>query len=128
MTLNLARVRHYLKEFRWDKLFFEEMGWDRSSGELSVTVAKQDYTLRSLAQKRGVQIFECQPDSAGKVPEYDVRRKIEKAVAKSAHEHLIHLHRCPEIKPDLAVGCASPGSQSRTASTHSAPPLNPVTP
>jgi len=89
MTLNLVRVRHYLNEFRWDKLFFEEMGWDHSSGELSVTVAKEDYTLRSLAQKRGVQIFECQPDAAGKVPEYDVRRKIEKAVAKSAHEHLI---------------------------------------
>jgi hypothetical protein len=89
MTLNLARVRHYVKEFRWDKLFFEEMGWDRSSGQLQVTVAKQPFTLRSLAQKKGVQIFECQPDAAGNVPAYDVRRKIEKAVAKSAHEHLI---------------------------------------
>ena len=128
MTLNLVRVRHYLKEFRWDKLFFEEMGWDHSSGELSVTVAKQDYTLRSLAQKRGVQIFECQPDAAGKVPEYDVRRKIEKAVAKSAHEHLIIFIDAAKSTQIWQWVCASPGSQSRTASTRSPRPLNPATP
>jgi hypothetical protein len=89
MTLSLPRVRHYLRNFELEKLFVEELGWDRHAASLTVTVGGQSYTLRSLAEKRGVQIFECRPDAGGKIPEYDIRRKIEKQVTKSAYEHLI---------------------------------------
>lgn len=31
MTFSVPRVRHYLQEFALEKLFIEELGWDRSS-------------------------------------------------------------------------------------------------
>src|SRR5262249_35689513 len=84
-----VRSRHYLQTFDWENLFIEEMGWDRHSGELAISAGGETFKLRALAQKRGVQIFECSPDAAGNVPGYATRRKIEKLVTKSAHEHLI---------------------------------------
>src|ERR1700704_4530089 len=89
MTLSVPRVRHYLQQWELEKLFIEELGWDRHSGQLAVQVDEQTYTLRAFAEKRGVQIFTCQPDAAGKLPEYATRRKIEPQVTRSAYEHLI---------------------------------------
>ena len=89
MMLSVPRVRHCLKEFELEELFIEELGWDRHSGQLSVEVDDQTYTLRVFAEKKGVQIFECRSDVEGKIPDYAIRRKIEKQVAKSAYEHLI---------------------------------------
>ncbi len=89
MTLSVPRIRHHLKSFEIEKLFIEELGWDRHSGALAVTVDGQSVTLRAFAQKRGVQIFECAPIAEGRIPDYVTRRKIEKQVTKSAHEHLI---------------------------------------
>src|SRR5213592_4622609 len=89
MTLNLAHVRQCLKEFQLDKLFIEELGWDRHSAHVAVNLDGQRYSLRGLAEKRGVQIFLCPPDAEGKIPDYASRRKIDKQVTKSAYEHLL---------------------------------------
>jgi len=89
MILNVPTVRERLKNFELEKLFVEELGWDRHTSTLDVAVDDQTWTLRAFAEKRGVQIFECQPDSAGEIPDYRARRKIEKEVTKSAYEHLI---------------------------------------
>ncbi|MGQ4809130.1 hypothetical protein NKDENANG_02532 [Candidatus Entotheonellaceae bacterium PAL068K] len=89
MTLSVPRVRHYLKNFEMEKLFIEELGWDHYTGTLDVQVEGQTHTLQGFAEKRGVQIFRCQPNVDGKLPDYNTRRKIEKQVARSAYEHLI---------------------------------------
>jgi hypothetical protein len=89
MALSIARVRHYLREFALEKLFIEELGWDRHAAQLTVQMDGQTYTLNALAEKRRVQVFQCQPDVQGNIPEYASRRKIEQQVAKSAFEHLI---------------------------------------
>ncbi len=89
MSIDKPAVRDRLSKFDLTGIFTQELGWDFPAASFTVTVSGQQYRLLSVAQKRGVQIFECQPDAAGKLPEYDARRKIEKAVAKSAHEHLI---------------------------------------
>jgi hypothetical protein len=89
MALSIARVRHYLREFALEKLFIEELGWDRHAAQLTVQMDGQTYTLNALAEKRGVQVFQCQPDAQGSIPDHASRRKIEQQVAKSAFEHLI---------------------------------------
>jgi hypothetical protein len=89
MTLSAAVVRHYLKEFELEKLFVEELGWDRHNATLEVTVDGETYTLSSFAEKRGAQIFQCQADGQEKIPEHSIRRKIERQVTKSAYEHVI---------------------------------------
>jgi len=88
-SLSVPRVRHYLHNFELEKLFVEELGWDRHRSSLEVAVAAQKYTLRTIAEKRKVYIFRCEPGDDGKIPDYNTRRKIEKQVAKSAYEHLI---------------------------------------
>jgi hypothetical protein len=89
MTLSIPRVRHYLRECNLEKLFIEELGWDRHSGQLAVALDGHNYTLRAIAEKRGVQLFECQSDAAGSILDYATRRKLETQVTKSAYEHLI---------------------------------------
>ena len=89
MTLSVSRIQHYLKSFKLEKLFIEELGWDRHSGKLLIEVDGTSYTLSAVAEKRGVQIFTCPPGAGGIIPSYATRRKIEKQVTKSAYEHLI---------------------------------------
>jgi hypothetical protein len=89
MTLNVSRARHYLHNGELQRLFVEELGWDRHAATLPVAVDGQTYTLRAFAEKRGVTILECPSDGGGRIPVYDVRRKIEKQVTRSAYEHLI---------------------------------------
>lgn len=89
MRLNTPRIREYLKTFALQELFIEELGWDHYSAHLKVQVDGQTYILNALAEKRGVQIFECDPDADGNIPDYATRRKIENQVTKSAYEHLI---------------------------------------
>jgi len=89
MSLNAPRVRHYLKEFKFEKLFLEELGWDQPSGNSEVKVDDRAFFLRGLAQKRGVQIFLCESDEGGPLPDYATRRKIEKQVTRIAYEHLL---------------------------------------
>lgn len=89
MTLSVSRIQHYLKSFKLEKLFIEELGWDHHSGKLLIAVNKTSYTLSAVAEKRGVQIFACSPNADGKIPDYTTRLKIEKQATKSAYEHLI---------------------------------------
>ena len=89
MTLNVPRVRHCLKNCELEKLFVEELGWDRFSSVFDVPIDENSFTLRAVAQKRGVQIFECRSDGEGKIPDHNLRRRIEKQITKCAYEHLI---------------------------------------
>ena len=86
MSLDTVTTRGLLNEFNLRKLFIEELGWDRHTVELSVTVDGLNYTLAPIAEKRGVQIFECSTD---KLPPYILRQKIDRQLRKLAHEHLI---------------------------------------
>ena len=89
MTFSIPRARHYLKNFELKKLFIEELGWDQNDVTISVSVDGQNYTLDSFVQKRGVQIFRCNPDAKGKIPDYPTRQKIERQVTRSAYEHVV---------------------------------------
>src|SRR5271169_3136751 len=88
MAFSIARVRHYLRQFDLEKLFIEELGWDRYSASLSVQVDGRSYPLRAIAEKRGVQILMCEAGGEIGIPDYATRRKIEKQVTKTAYEHL----------------------------------------
>jgi hypothetical protein len=88
MPLSIARVRRCLQTFDFKTLFVQELGWDRYSGSLTVAVDGSTYSLQAVAEKRGMQVFECPSPSIG-MPDYALRRKVERQAAKSAHEHII---------------------------------------
>ncbi len=90
MPANLPRIRDALRKFDFGSLFVEELGWDHCRlAPLRLVLDGVAYTLAPLAQKRGMVAYACTRDSDGKIPEYPVRRKLERLVAKYSHEHLI---------------------------------------
>ena len=89
MPLDNKQARELLAKGELRKLFIEELGWDRHSAGLTVTVGESTLTLDALAQKRGMIAYQCPTPAGQRVPDSAYRRKIEHQVAKSAHEHLI---------------------------------------
>ena len=88
MTLDTAEARALLKAGNLSKLF-NTLGWDHFNTAITIPVAGDDYVLAGVAEKRGVQVFQCSPGPAGAIPDRDVRAKLDTQLRKSAHEHLI---------------------------------------
>jgi hypothetical protein len=86
--LNMARARRHLKEFDFESLFIEELGWDNYTTSLDVGIdaGQGQFTLQAVAEKRGVVAFTCAVET---IPPYATRRKIERQVARSLREHFI---------------------------------------
>ena len=89
MPLNIKRVRTLLRNFDFKTLFVEELGWDHYTSILDIPVDGQNFALGAIAEKRGIVVFVCGPANNGSMPDYSIRRKIERQVTKSHHEHLI---------------------------------------
>ena len=89
MPLNVARVRQCLQNFDFRALFVQELGWDKHPAGLTVAVDGATYSLQPIAEKRGFQVFACPSPNSGTFPDYPTRSKIERQVAKLAHEHII---------------------------------------
>ena len=90
MTTDQQLRQEYLREFDFETLFIEELGWDVLDREVNpVSVEGFDYVLTPVAEKFGFAIFECSPDADGNIPATPVRRKIDTQVAKIAFEHMI---------------------------------------
>ncbi len=71
-------------------LFTQELGWDwHPNPTFPVLVEDRSFTFHPVAQKRGFQVFTCDPLPDGSMPDYPTRRKIERQLTKCAHEHLI---------------------------------------
>ena len=90
MQLQVDELRPHLQAFDFQKLLVEGLGWDYYHAQpVSVGVDGHDYPLEPVAEKANFAVYVCGPDTAGSVPPYPVRRKIERQVAKLAFEHLI---------------------------------------
>ena len=89
MQIDRQETRQYLKESDFEPLF-NELGWDNHTQTLPITVDETEYTLTAIAQKRGMVVFECAAtETDGHIPDYATRRKIQKQVEKTVHEHFI---------------------------------------
>src|SRR5262245_10522005 len=84
------QLRERLQAFDLERLFVEDLGWNHfRSAKLHVALDGSSFELSPVAEKRGFAVFRCSPDRDGGIPDYSHRRKIERQVAKSAHEHLV---------------------------------------
>ena len=94
MQINRDRTRQLLRDFEFETLWIEELGWDRHRGEVRTEIRERgadesEYLLTAIAEKRGMAVFLCSARTDGGIPDYPTRRKIQREVAKSIHEHLI---------------------------------------
>ena len=90
MQIDIYKMRQYLKEFKFEDLFIDQLGWDNHYQTLPVTADETEYVLTAIAQKRGMVVYAC-PQTAPeeRIPDYATRRKIQKQVAKVSHENFI---------------------------------------
>ncbi len=94
MQINVHRTRQLLRDLEFETLLIDELGWDRHKEEVNTEIREKgvdegEYLLTAIAQKRGMVVFQCSARTDGSVPDYATRRKIQREVAKSVHEHLI---------------------------------------
>ncbi|MCC5841658.1 MAG: Eco57I restriction-modification methylase domain-containing protein [Opitutales bacterium] len=90
MHVDTKAIRSHLHAFRFAELFTQELGWDWYEAEWPVVEAgDRAFTLRGVAEKRGMVVVECAPEDGGPVPPYALRKKIETQVTKRAFEHLV---------------------------------------
>ena len=94
MLLNIKRVRALLRNFDFKTLFVEELGWDHYTSALDISVDARNFTLGVIAEKRGIVVFVCGPVGNGSMPDYSIRRKIERQVTKS---HAILSQQCNSL-------------------------------
>jgi hypothetical protein len=87
MPLDRQRCRPLLQNFDFSTLFIEELGWDAHKARLDIPLKSDSAHLESIAHKRGFVAWHCA--AIGQFPDAAARRKIEREVAKAAHEHLI---------------------------------------
>ena len=94
MQINRDRTRQLLRDFEFETIWIEELGWDRHRGEVRTEIRERgvdenEYLLTTIAEKRGMAVFLCSARTDGSIPDYATRRKIQREVATSVHEHLI---------------------------------------
>lgn len=90
MTDDTTSLRQRLKNCELSQLFIEELGWNHHrTAPLIVENDGVGYTLNAVAEKHGMVAYECQPGPGGQIPDYPTRGKIERQVARSAHEHIV---------------------------------------
>lgn len=89
MAADLTRIKQHIQNFAFKDLFLDELGWDDHGQALSIQVDGESFRLSAIAQKRGMIAFLCQIPQEVDFPLYQLRRKIESKVVKSAREHMI---------------------------------------
>lgn len=86
MSIKKSICSKLIKNFQLRELF-NQLGWNHTTKKEPVAVDKQIYQLEAIAEKSAFYVFVC--ESSGKVPDYATRKKIDSAITKLYHQHLI---------------------------------------
>jgi hypothetical protein len=86
MSIKKSVCSKLIKSFQLRELF-NQLGWDDTSKKEQVAVDSLVYQLEAIAKKSAFYVFVC--ETAGKVPDYATRKKIDTTITKLYHEHLI---------------------------------------
>lgn len=77
-----------VKAFRFKEIF-NYFGWDNDRIALPpISVDEKVYQLKSIAQKSGFRVIECQSGN-GEIPTRSIRNRIESLVSQMSHDHII---------------------------------------
>ena len=83
--MDKRRAKTYLDAFEFQKLFFEELGWDEARNKpLHLKVFEQALELKPIAKKREFQVFQIEG-----IPEHKVRQRLERDLNQHAAERLL---------------------------------------
>ncbi len=88
--LNVQHTRDLLQQFKFDRLFIEELGWSlsASSKPAAFQVNSATFERKQIAQLSGVIVFEVTAED-DQIPEAKTRAAIHKEIATLHYEHLL---------------------------------------
>jgi hypothetical protein len=86
MSIKKSVCSKLIKNFQLRELF-NQLGWNHTAKKEAVAVDSQVYQLEAIAEKSAFFVFTC--ETSGKVPDYATRKKIDSAITKLYHQHLI---------------------------------------
>jgi len=87
MTLNRQRAQNYLKQFDFESLFIEELGWDTVDRvTLPFEVDGEPFEVVAIAQKRGFTVFKC---TTPEIPARPLRVKLDRQLTDYSKSHLL---------------------------------------
>ena len=86
MSIKKSVCSKLIKNFQLRDLF-NQLGWDHTTKKEPVAVDGLEYQLEAIAKKSAFFVFVCETN--GKVPVYAIRKKIDSAITKLYHQHLI---------------------------------------
>lgn len=83
-------MRDCLRQFDFQRLFVEELGWSQPSNRqaVSFTVRDDQFFRRQVTQLAGVVVFEVTAED-GRIPDAQTRAAVHKEIAKHHHENLL---------------------------------------
>jgi hypothetical protein len=116
MALNKQEFSNYIRHFNFREMF-NDMDWTNDKTTQPITIDTTILTLQAVAEKRGFKILLCNPLSAGNIPEYSVRKKIEIKVTKLFHEHLIIFFDAKKQEQIWQLVVRQQGKTSKTTET-----------
>src|SRR5262249_33872505 len=83
-------TRDYLKQFDFQRLFVEELGWSRPARRtpLQVKINQADFTCRQIAELGGAVVLEVE-SLARSIPDAKLRATVQREISKQHHENLL---------------------------------------
>jgi len=88
MSIPKQTFYQHVKQFKLKELFVE-LGWDNVKLTYPIKIDDTVYTLTGIAEKKGFLILLCVAEGSRDIPDSAARKKIDNAIAKLHHEHLI---------------------------------------
>ena len=79
--ISKKQFKQYIENYDFTNLF-NRLGWNYINHQDPVKVNDYTYNLHSIAEKSGFRILVCDPDNNGQVPDYAIRIKLDRAIAR----------------------------------------------
>ncbi|WP_210407296.1 DNA methyltransferase [Hydrocoleum sp. CS-953] len=90
MNLDFERIRDYLYNFQFQKVFIEELGWEQPSNTKKnyLDIDDKIYYYQRIAEAAKVAIFEVTSET-GEIPEGKIRKAIHQEIEQRVAENLL---------------------------------------
>lgn len=77
-----------VREFRFRELF-NQMGWDNASGVMDLPLDEIVYRIETISEKKGFKVLHCKSPKGYRIPDANLRIKINAQLKKLHYEHLL---------------------------------------
>ncbi len=84
----------HLADHQFAELFRDDLGWNQTSGTMAIQVDERELALESIAEKRGIHVFQCIADR-GLLANRASLREAQGRIARTIQEHIL-IYSCDE--------------------------------